>query len=124
MCYLEDMKEIIQCYDYRKVNALKISQEMLINTDGIRRNIVFEFKVYNDNENFHINIYMNEVLIDSFYMGKRFTNLFNFISTFQIPSHRDGKKIYYHDVFDEYLQNHFANTVNKLYCLLYAMRGI
>ena len=46
------------------------------------------------------------------------------ISTFQIPSRQDEKKVYYRDVFDEYLQNHFANTVNKLYCLLYAMRGI
>lgn len=124
MCYLEDMKEIIQCYDYRKVNNLKISQELLINVNGIRRNIVFEFKVFNDNEKFFIDIYMNEVLIGNFYVGERFINLLNFFSTFQIPSHQNGKKIYYHDVFDEYLERHFAKTVNKLYCLLYAMHGI
>lgn len=125
MCYLEDMKEIIQCYDnYRNVNTLRINQEMIINTDGIRRNIVFEFKAYSYKEDFFVDIYMNEMLIDAFCVGERFANLFNFISTFQIPSRQDGKKVYYRDVFDEYLQNHFANTVNKLYCLLYAMRGI
>lgn len=125
MCYLEDIKEIIQCYDnYRNVNTLRINQEMIINTDGMRRNIVFEFKTYSYKEDFFVDIYMNEMLIDAFYVGERFANLFNFISTFQIPSRQDGKKVYYRDVFDEYLQNHFANTVNKLYCLLYAMRGI
>lgn len=124
MCYLEDMKEIIQCYNYREANTLRINQEMIINTDGIRRNIVFEFKVYDYKEDFFVDIYMNEMLIDAFYVGERFTDLFRFISTFQIPSHKDGKKVYYRDVFDEYLQKHFAKTVNKLYCLLYAMRGI
>lgn len=125
MCYLEDMKEIIQCYDnYRNVNTLRINQEMIINTDGIRRNIVFEFKVYDYRDDFFVDIYMNEILIDAFYVGERFTNFFHFISTFQIPSHRDGKKVYYRDVFDEYFQNHFANTANKLYCLLYTMRGV
>ena len=124
MIYLEDMKEIIQCYGYREANTLRINQEMIINTDGIRRNIVFEFKVYDYTENFFVDIYMNEILIDCFYVGERFTNLFSFFSTFQIPSRREGKKIYYRDVFDEYLQKHFAKTANKLYCLLYAMRGI
>lgn len=36
MCYLEDMKEIIQCYDYRTANTLRINQEMIINTVSIQ----------------------------------------------------------------------------------------